>query len=413
VPDASPIVPNASRRGEASRAADGEPIAEYGPGPRRAQLDTIFEQAGIGVALIHLPTLRVLRANPALAEMLGYTEAELTARTLTDMSPPEDLAAEAALAAEVVAGGRSRFQLRKRYYRKDGSTLVGRLTATVVRDAAGCPLYGVGMVEDVSERERLEAQLREREAQFRQAQKMEALGRVAGGVAHDFNNLLHVILSSCDLALAELPPGAPGRADVDAAAQAAAQAAALTRQLLAFSRQQPLQPEPVPLDAFLATAEPVLRRALPERVALELALGAPGVCVVADPGQLTQVILNLAVNAGDAMPDGGTLRVATAPRARGAGAEAAVLLTVEDTGTGMSPRVQARIFEPFFTTKATGRGTGLGLATVYGIVAQSGGHIEVESAVGVGSRFTVVLPVIDDPGSAEARATPPGRERSG
>ena len=375
---------------------------------RDAELDAIFKQAGIGIVLIQLPTLRIHRANPAFAEMLGYTAAEVTALTLAELSPPEDMAREAALAADVVAGGRSRFQLRKRYFRKDGSTMVGRVTATVVRDAAGASLYGIGMVEDVTEWERVAAQLRESEARLQQAQKMEALGRVAGGIAHDFNNLLTGILCGCQSALAAMAPDAPGREDQEDALRTADRAAQVTRQLLAFSRQQALRPEPVLLDAFLADAASTLRRVLPPHVELALALAAPDAVVVVDPGQLTQVVLNLVLNAADAMPDGGTVHVSSAVGPSAIDGEPAVALAVRDTGTGMSAPVQARLFEPFFTTKPPGRGTGFGLATVYGIVAQSGGRIEVESAPGAGSTFTVVLPTAGRPGPPSGDHAPRG-----
>jgi nitrogen-specific signal transduction histidine kinase len=258
----------------------------------------------------------------------------------------------------------------------------------------------VGSMVDLTDRKRLEAQLR-------QAQKMEAVGQLAGGVAHDFNNLLTVITAGTRFAREALPPESPAIPDlatVDAAAQRAAQ---LTRQLLAFGRQQVLRPQAVDLNRIAADVGRMLRRTIGEDVAVVTAL-APAVAPVrADPGQLEQVLMNLAVNARDAMPDGGTLTIETtevAVDAREAAAHpglppgAYVCLRVRDTGTGMDAATRERAFEPFFTTKPQGQGTGLGLATVYGIVKQSGGYVYVESAPGAGSTFTVLLP--PDPSTA-------------
>jgi two-component system cell cycle sensor histidine kinase/response regulator CckA len=230
--------------------------------------------------------------------------------------------------------------------------------------------------------------LRESEARGREAQKLEAIGRVAGGIAHDFNNLLMIILGCSESALEELAPDSPVRGELEDIRDAAEQAATLTRGLLAFGRRQELQPVTVDLNDAVEAAAGMLRRLLPEdvRLELELELGLPEVRV--DPAQLSQVILNLAVNARDAMPGGGRLTVATA---RDADAGFAVL-TVADEGSGMAPEVAARAFEPFFTTKAPGRGTGLGLATVHGVVTQSGGRISVDSAPGAGTTVTVLLP---------------------
>ncbi len=286
------------------------------------------------------------------------------------------------------------------------------IEATISRtDVNGTALLTV-ILRDITEREKLEGQ-------FRQSQKMEAMGRLAGGVAHDFNNLLTVIQSGADFLLQELPPGDALRTDVDEILAAAERAAGLTRQLLAFSRKQMLETRVLDLNAVILDVERLLRRVIGENVALQVRLATDALRVLADAGQLEQIFMNLAVNARDAMPDGGVLHLETtvclsgalpaafAPWRQGA-ADQIALVSMRDSGAGMSEAVKARVFEPFFTTKDVGRGTGLGLSTVYGIVEQFGGLVAIDSVVGEGTTVWIALPLTESALVAQhATATTP------
>ena len=289
--------------------------------------------------------------------------------------------------------------------RRDGTEVAVELAVAPIR--LGQSWIFSAFIRDISERNQLEQQLR-------QAQKMEAVGRLAGGIAHDFNNLLTAIFGYADLLAEDLPPGSPAQADVEEIRTAANRASALTRQLLAFSRQQVLQPVVLNVNDVVRDLENMLQRVLGEDVELEARFATDLGNARADPGQLEQVILNLAVNARDAMPTGGKLTIETAnvdldehyaQTHRPVVPGRYVMIAVSDTGIGMDAATQARMFEPFFTTKEPGKGTGLGLATAYGIVKQSGGYIWVYSEVGGGATFKIYLPRVDAP--AEVAAAPP------
>jgi PAS domain S-box-containing protein len=290
-----------------------------------------------------------------------------------------------------------------------------------VRDGSGAVIGAAVIARDVTARRLAEQALRETEDRLRQAQKMEAIGRLAGGVAHDFNNLLTVILSSADLGLLESGVDQTARLEFEEIRAAGLRAQALTRQLLAFSRRQVLQPQVVDLNARVRDLEQLLARLLGEDVEVRSRL-APGLRrVVIDPSQLEQVILNLAVNARDAMPAGGILSLETAnvvldddyaARHVGATTGPQVMLAISDTGTGMDAETRARVFEPFFTTKPKGKGTGLGLSTVYGIVKQSGGSIWAYSEPGQGTTFKVYLPRAPDGDAARPEGSTPGKLRA-
>ncbi len=300
------------------------------------------------------------------------------------------------------------FNYDQRIVRPDGSIRIVHAQTRVILDEAGKPVKMAGSCQDITERKMLENQLL-------QAGKMEAIGRLAGGVAHDFNNLLTVILGLCDFLRQEVP--AAQRDDVGEIQKAGERAAALTRQLLAFSRRQVMQPEILDLNAIVTDIAQMLRRLLGEDVRLAIKLDPSVKRIKVDPGQIEQVIVNLSVNARDAMPRGGVLTIATSTESLDKEifrqneppipAGSYTLLTVTDTGHGMTEQVKANIFEPFFTTKGQGKGTGLGLSTVYGIVQQSGAFIAVSSAVEKGTVFKIYFPQA----SSKAPDTPSPRAK--
>ena len=521
------------------------------PGPRQVPAPAMphgtlfrsaFDEAPIGMAL-NTPTGCFQVVNQAFCELFGYAEEELIGRSFLDLTHPEDREASRRAVGRAMHGDGGRIRMQKRYLRRDGSVVWGRVTATLVRDdveqplhwiaqiedvtahraavralernkdrleeaqriahvghwewhldmgacawsaelchllggpptsvrpgidtflervhpedrprvkelldralaegaryalehrlllpdgtvrwvqgeahverdSTGVPVRMIGTVQDITPRKAAEERLQVSEQQLREAQRFESVRRMAGGIAHDFNNLLLVITGHAGLLSARLPPDDPAHGEVRAIAGAADRAAALTRQLLAFSRRQVLQPRVLDLNAIVREVEKALQRMIGEDVALVTALEANLGTVRADPGQLEQVLLNLAVNARDAMPDGGRLTIAThnediAPADLHAGLDldpgAYVVLTVMDTGCGMDAATLENIFEPFFTTKPRGKGTGLGLSTVHGIVKQSGGEIRVRTRVGEGSCFTIHLPRCDAPLEKVASAPP-------
>ena len=496
-------------------------------------LRAMFESSPMGIALIAMDG-SMLRVNPALCRMLGYTNAELTGKRFAEITHPDDLSADNELFMEVVTGKRSHYNLEKRYIRKDGSQLWARLTASISKAGPGVPQIGVGLVEDVSaerkaredqdqllatlqrsnerlnlalttakmgvwewdiekdavnwtehaadllglkgapgrplggqddhvhpdEREklneflqkavsedfgptRLELEFRtvNREGGYRrvaatgqifrnkqgkatrvlsvladttrrraleeqlfQAQKMDAIGQLAGGLAHDFNNLLTLMAANCSMLLEDMPRESPLRELVAEIREAVESGAGLTRQLLAFARRSEFQPVEVDVNDLLARLQGMLARLVGRRLELRLSLQPNSGTVWADPNQLEQMMLNLVVNARDAMPDGGTIQISTHgiyldPTHVGNRSTSLsgpyVSIQVKDSGLGITPENLPRIFEPFFSTKEPGKGTGLGLAVVFGVTQRCKGQVTVESELGKGSTFKVLLPRFD------------------
>ena len=358
---------------------------------------TLVQSAVYGIYRSSATDDRFLDVNPAMVAMLGYSSAEELLALKISRDIYWDTEERMRLLAE--HGQRGRIDsIQVRWKRKDGSPLTVRLSGRAVRDARGRTLAFEMIAEDITERAALELQLL-------QSQKMEAVGRLAGGVAHDFNNLLTVIKGYGELMLEELTTNDPMRAEVEEVQKAADRAASLTRQLLAFSRRQVMAPKIIDLNSVVANMDKLLRRLLGEDVEFHTVLDANLGRVKADPGQVEQVIMNLAVNARDAMPGGGKLTIETmnldldtfyAREHVTVAAGPYAMIAVSDTGVGMDAETQSHIFEPFFTTKELGKGTGLGLSTVYGIVKQSGGYIWVYSELGRGTTFKVYLPRVGE-----------------
>jgi len=361
---------------------------------------------------------KIRYANPAAVQMLGVAGPhELIGRTALEFVHPDSRPMVVTRMRQLLVDRVDAPVAEERFVRPDGGVIDAEVAAIAIT-WDGHPAALV-TIRDISERVALEQKLRH-------SQKMEAVGQLAGGIAHDFNNLLTTIISYSDLLLSALDERDPRRADVEEIHRAGDRAAGLTRQLLAYSRRQVLQPKVLDLNAVVNGAEKLVRRLIGEDIRVVTRLSPTLGPVRADPGQIEQVILNLAVNARDAMPEGGTLTLATQDRTLDPttvtftaehsmlGPEPYVELTVTDTGVGMDAVTRARVFEPFFTTKDVGKGTGLGLSTVYGIVKQSGGYIWVESAPGRGASFHVALPrVAVGPAGPDPATLPTPRAGSG
>jgi PAS domain S-box-containing protein len=361
---------------------------------------TLIESAPEAIVVLDLGLGRFVEHNQKAVDMFGWPAEELATKSPVDISA--EFQADGRRSADAAAGylhqavveGTAFFEWIHRS--RDGRDIPCEIRLARLPDPSRILIRG--SIADITDRLQLEAQLR-------QAQKMEAIGQLAGGVAHDFNNLLTVIAGYCGILLDRLPPDDPLRSDVRAIADAGHRAASLTQRLLAFSRRAVLTPKVIDINSVVRETEHILRRLIGEDILLTVALLPGGGLVKVDPGHLGQVLINLAVNARDALPGGGGLTIRT-ERVDLSGAVSMsgqempaghyLRLVVSDTGHGMSPDVKSRIFEPFFTTKGVGKGTGLGLAVVHGFVKQSGGYIEVDSEEGQGSTFSISLPLVEE-----------------
>ena len=376
-----------------------------------ASFRSVVEDAPYGIYRASLDGHLIL-VNPALEKILGYSHEELLHTVL-----PTDIfrvAIEHEKFNRTVVHEQYFKDVELEWKRKDGTPITVRCSGWPVKDENGSVAYIEVFAEDVTERRVLERQLR-------MAQKMEAVGRLSGGIAHDFNNLLGVIIGYSQVLKRTLGATNPSFEHAEEIEKASQRAVSLTRQLLAFSRQQVLDPAILNLNTLVSDMEKMLPRLIGEDITLNFVLEPNLEQVKADPGQIEQVIMNLTVNSRDAMPNGGKLTIETANveldlaytrQHPGSRVGRYVMLAVTDTGTGIDPEIQSQIFEPFFTTKERDKGTGLGLATVYGVVKQSGGYIAVDSEKGKGARFSVYLPRVEETAAApEAKAASPGNLR--
>jgi PAS domain S-box-containing protein len=366
--------------------------------PARSLFEALAESAPDAILTIDTDST-ILSANRAVLRIFGFSPEELVGRPLTLLMPDRLREQHRVGLARYLASGAKRIPwsgTRLTGLTRDRREIPIEISFGEFIDPGGRRVFS-GFVRDVSDRVRLEEQLLH-------AQKMDAIGRLAGGIAHDFNNLLTVISANADFLAGHIAPGTEAAGDLQEIAKAATRAAQLTRQLLAFSRQSAMDARPLCITTMLAELERMLGRLIGKQLDLAVEQEPDVPIVLADQGQLEQAVVNLVVNARDAMPQGGSIRItcATALLARDYEASTGRIpsgryaaIAVADTGQGMSPEVRARIFEPFFTTKDMGKGTGLGLATVYGIVKQFRGYVDVQSEVGRGSTFTLYLPAVE------------------
>jgi two-component system, cell cycle sensor histidine kinase and response regulator CckA len=368
----------------------------------RRRYRELFESSRDGIVFVDARG-RIIDANPAYCAMLGYSLEELRGKVdFYDITPRRwhQWEREEIWNRRLLQDGYSGVY-EKEYIREDGAVFPVELQSYAVLDEAGEPRYLWGIARDITERKQSQRRHEQLEEQLRHSQRMEAVGRLAGGVAHDFNNLLTAILSYSELLELELPEGGSSKQALSQVRRAGERAASLTGQLLAFSRRQQLEPRLIDLDEVVRKMDSMLRRLIGEDVEMVSSPADDLWRVLADPGRIEQVIVNLVVNARDAMPGGGRLEIETsnveldeeeAAGIEGVSAGAYALLAVSDDGCGMDEQTCARVFEPFFTTKEPNKGTGLGLSTVYGIVGQSGGGVRCASEPGRGATFEVYLP---------------------
>jgi two-component system, cell cycle sensor histidine kinase and response regulator CckA len=358
---------------------------------------------------------RFVHWNSAFESMLAYSKEELSELTDRELTPGKWQAYDAKIVDEQVLPRGYSDVYEKEFYSKDGIALSVELRTSLLRDAAGMPAGMWSIVRNLTDRKLLQRQ-------FLQSQKMEGIGRLAGGIAHDFNNLLTVILGNCQLLLDSFTPDNPARFEIEQIRDAGERAASLTSKLLAFSRKQMLQLKIFNINDLIKDSTKLLRRLIGEDIELVTILAPDLACIKADMTQIEQIVFNLAINSKDAMPHGGRLEFETASaemdalfvkKHPGSRLGKYVMIAIRDTGTGMDAETKNHVFEPFFTTKEMGKGTGLGLATVYGIVKQSDGYITIDSELGQGTSVCVYLPRIDAAPDRERKIAPAETEGSG
>jgi two-component system cell cycle sensor histidine kinase/response regulator CckA len=379
-----------------------------------AQLRATWEHATLGAALLDRLG-RVERINPALERLLGYAGTQAAGMSFSAFSPPDEAEAEGQRFAEFIGGTDAFYQREQRYRRQDGTLLWGRVTVSAIRGADGVPTGALAVLEDVTTQRQAEVDLRASEDMLRRAQKMEAVGQLVAGVAHNFNNLLTVTMGYTDILQERHRDEGQDQTALQEIRKATERGAALTHQLLAFGRKHDARLARVDLDRTVAGLREMLTSVIPEDIQLTIDLECGPVAVMIDPYDLEQVIVNLVINARDALPAGGTIHIGLAretvdgtnrPHDPAVTPGEYVRLRVRDNGIGMTPDVQSHLFEPFFTTKEVGEGTGLGLAFVHGIARHGRGFVTVETAPAKGTTVSVYLPPAPE-AEAQAAAEPP------
>ncbi|MFA6223676.1 MAG: PAS domain S-box protein [Desulfomonilaceae bacterium] len=374
----------------------------------------IFEQAAVGVAQVDSRTGRFIRINHRYCDMVGYTVDEMSNLTFQALTPPEDLDDSLDNMDLLIQGKIREFSVRKRYFHKNGSIVWAHLTVSPMWAVGAKPDYHIAVVQDITDLKLAEQEGEEIKRQLLQAQKMEAIGTLASGIAHDFNNLLQVVLGYSEMLLAMKNEGDPDYPDIYKIYEAGKKGADLAQGLLVFSRKSEPKLCPCDLNHEIIQVRGFLSRTIPKIINIDLQLSENLDPIQADPSQMVQVLMNLAVNARDAMPDGGTLTIETANIELteeycrihlGVKPGPHVLLTVADSGVGMDEQTLERIYEPFFSTKEVGKGTGLGLSTVYGIIKKHNGHLRCYSELGHGTTFKIYFPTVETNKCVETKET--------
>lgn len=377
------------------------------------QIRFSFDRAAIGMALVSTDG-NFLRVNVSLCEMLGYSKQTLLEKRIQQVIHPYDVDNSMRMMKRLMTGNFQHTQIEQRFIQRRGNIISILLTSSIVRNVKGDPLFVIYQFQDVTYQKRAEEENKKLEMQLRQNQKMEAIGRLAGGVAHDFNNLLTGIIGHADLVITSGSMPSVVSTNIKEIKKASKRASTLTQQLLAFSRRQVISPEVLDLNKTIQNANMMLERIIEEDVELRFISGQNLGKVKADPGQIEQILVNMVVNARDAMPNGGVVSIRTdnitldenySKLHPGSTPGAFVKLTISDVGIGIRKEIQDHIFEPFFTTKAKDKGTGLGLSTVYGIVKQNKGFIYVYSELGIGTSFKIYLPRVDDEETKKPKTT--------